>query len=82
MFIDAEDDEPEIHRRLAQILDHYGARFADAWAGGLRLVSLVGRDPGPPIAAAASSLPSVACGAHAIPLPDVTDIRHPVAGGY
>jgi RecA-family ATPase len=45
LFVDAEDDEHELHRRLAQILEHYDARFADAWAGGLRLVSLVGRDP-------------------------------------
>src|SRR5262249_19128955 len=45
LFIDAEDDEKEVHRRLGQILDHYGARYADAWSGGLHLVSLVGRDP-------------------------------------
>ena len=45
LFIDAEDGEQEIHRRLAQILDHYDARFTDAWSGGLHLVSLVGRDP-------------------------------------
>jgi RecA-family ATPase len=45
LFVDAEDDEHELHRRLAQILEHYDARFADLWSGGLRLVSLVGRDP-------------------------------------
>jgi RecA-family ATPase len=45
LFVDAEDDEHELHRRLAQILEHYDATFADLWAGGLRLVSLVGRDP-------------------------------------
>src|SRR5262249_3035809 len=44
LFVDAEDDEQELHRRLAQILDHYSARFSDAWSGGLHLVSLVGRD--------------------------------------
>jgi RecA-family ATPase len=44
LFIDAEDDEQELHRRLAQILHHYGASFADAWSGGLHLVSLVGRE--------------------------------------
>jgi RecA-family ATPase len=45
LFVDAEDDEQEIHRRLAQILEHYGARFSDAWSSGLHLVSLVGHDP-------------------------------------
>ena len=45
LFIDAEDDEHELHRRLAQILDHYDARFADLWSGGLHLASLVGHDP-------------------------------------
>jgi len=45
LFIDAEDDEQELHRRLAQILSYYDARFSDACSGGLHLVSLVGRDP-------------------------------------
>jgi RecA-family ATPase len=45
LFVDAEDDEHELHRRLAQILEHYDATFAELWSGGLRLVSLVGRDP-------------------------------------
>jgi RecA-family ATPase len=43
MFIDAEDDEPVLHKRLADILRHYGVRFADV-AQGLHLVSLSGED--------------------------------------
>jgi RecA-family ATPase len=44
MFVDAEDDEKVLHIRLAAILKHYGATFADAIKGGLHLVSLLGRD--------------------------------------
>jgi hypothetical protein len=43
-FIDAEDDDKELHRRLAAILKHYGASFQEAVSGGLYLRSLVGED--------------------------------------
>jgi hypothetical protein len=33
-----------LHIRLAAILQHYGATFADAIKGGLHLISLVGHD--------------------------------------
>jgi RecA-family ATPase len=44
IFIDAEDDEAVMHRRLAAIAKHYGATFADLISGGLNLVSLAGKD--------------------------------------
>jgi RecA-family ATPase len=44
IFVDAEDDTNVLHIRLAAILRHYGATFADAIKGGLHLISLVGRD--------------------------------------
>ena len=44
MFIDAEDEAAELHRRLANILDHYSATFADAIKGGLHMMSLAGQD--------------------------------------
>jgi RecA-family ATPase len=44
LFIDAEDDPPVLHRRLADILRYYGARFADVVKAGLHLVSLSGQD--------------------------------------
>jgi RecA-family ATPase len=44
MFIDAEDEAAELHRRLANILDHYSAPFADAIKGGLHMMSLAGQD--------------------------------------
>jgi RecA-family ATPase len=44
MFIDAEDEAAELHRRLASILDHYSAPFADAIKGGLHMMSLAGQD--------------------------------------
>lgn len=44
MFIDAEDEAAELHRRLANILDHYSALFADAIKGGLHMMSLAGQD--------------------------------------
>jgi RecA-family ATPase len=43
-FIDAEDDEKELHRRLAAILEHYRASFQDAIDGGLYLKSMVAED--------------------------------------
>src|SRR5262249_54325602 len=45
LFIDAEDDEPVLHKRLADILRyHDNATFADAAKAGLSLVSLSGQD--------------------------------------
>src|SRR5262249_34979237 len=44
MFIDAEDDEQIIHRRLAAITKHYNVTFGDLIKGGLHLMSLVGHD--------------------------------------
>src|SRR5262249_410439 len=44
IYLDAEDDEKELNRRPAAILDHYGVKFADAIAGGLYLKSLAGQD--------------------------------------
>ena len=44
IYIGCEDEEDEIHRRLAEIAKHYGVRFADLVAGGLHLVSFAGKD--------------------------------------
>jgi RecA-family ATPase len=41
IYMGCEDDEDELHRRVADILDYYGATFADAIAGGLHLLSYV-----------------------------------------
>ena len=44
IFVDAEDDENEIHIRLNSILKHYNAGFAEADRGGFHLLSLAGQD--------------------------------------
>jgi RecA-family ATPase len=44
IYIDAEDDKTTLHIRLAAILKHYGATFADAIKGGLHTMSLAGKD--------------------------------------
>ena len=44
IFVDAEDEAAELHRRLADILDHYGVTFADAIKGGLHMMSFAGQD--------------------------------------
>lgn len=44
LFIDAEDEEAVIHRRLASIVKHYHVRYADLIAGGMHLISLAGQD--------------------------------------
>ena len=44
IYMGAEDDTDELHIRLAAILDHYEATFADVIAGGLHLLSYVGED--------------------------------------
>jgi RecA-family ATPase len=43
LFIDVEDGENVLHKRLADILNYYNARFADV-ADELHLVSLLGQD--------------------------------------
>jgi RecA-family ATPase len=44
IYLGAEDPEDELHRRLAAIVTHSGARFADLIKGGFHLVSLCGED--------------------------------------
>jgi hypothetical protein len=44
MFIDAEDDERVMHRRLAHIIDYYGIKFADLIRSGLHLFSWFGQE--------------------------------------
>jgi len=44
LFIDAEDEEAVVHRRLASVVKHYDVRYADLIKGGLHLVSLAGQD--------------------------------------
>ncbi|MEY9184727.1 RecA-family ATPase [Bradyrhizobium sp. USDA 326] len=43
IFLDAEDDQDVMHRRLAAIVKHYGVTFADL-AAGLSLLAMVGED--------------------------------------
>jgi RecA-family ATPase len=44
IYMGAEDDEDELHIRLAAILEYYGATFAEVIAGGLHLLSYVGEE--------------------------------------
>jgi RecA-family ATPase len=44
LFIDAEDEELVIHRRLASIVKHYQTSYADLYGNGLYLLSLAGQD--------------------------------------
>ena len=44
IYVNAEDDERELHYRFAAIANHFGTSFADLKPGGLNAVSLVGRD--------------------------------------
>jgi RecA-family ATPase len=44
IFVDAEDDEKVMHRRLAAITDHYQVTFGDLIKGGLHLISWAGQD--------------------------------------
>ena len=44
IYVDAEDGEDVIHRRLAHVIQHYGVTFADLINGGLHLMSLAGKD--------------------------------------
>jgi RecA-family ATPase len=43
-YLGAEDDEDEIHIRVAQIARHYGVTFKDLIDGGLRVLCLLGED--------------------------------------
>jgi RecA-family ATPase len=44
IFLDAEDDEKELHLRTAAITRHYGVTFDDLIKGGLHLLSFAGKD--------------------------------------
>jgi RecA-family ATPase len=44
IYLGAEDEEDELHRRLADILCHYEATFAEAARKGLHLLSYAGQD--------------------------------------
>ena len=44
IYLGAEDDTDEIHRRLAAITNHYGVTFRDLVDGGLRVMCLLGKD--------------------------------------
>jgi RecA-family ATPase len=44
IYLGAEDEQDEIHRRLAAILEHSDARFADLVAGGFRALAFAGKD--------------------------------------
>jgi AAA domain len=44
IYLGAEDEESELHRRLANIVAHHDATFADAIAGGLHMLSYAGQD--------------------------------------
>jgi RecA-family ATPase len=44
IFVDAEDDVDELHRRMELTLRHYGKTFAEATKAGLHLISLAGDD--------------------------------------
>lgn len=44
IFLDAEDDEKELHLRTADIAKHYGVTFNDLINGGLHLLSFAGKD--------------------------------------
>lgn len=43
-YLGAEDDQEEIHIRLAAIAKHYEVSFQDLTAGGLRVLPLLGKD--------------------------------------
>jgi RecA-family ATPase len=43
-YLGAEDDQEEIHIRLAAIAKHYETTFVDLTAGGLRVLPLLGQD--------------------------------------
>ena len=44
IYVGAEDDEKELHIRLAAIAEHYGVTFEELIAGGLHVLCLLGQD--------------------------------------
>jgi RecA-family ATPase len=44
IYLGAEDEEKELHIRLAAIVEHYGSSFAEVFAAGLHLLSYAGED--------------------------------------
>jgi RecA-family ATPase len=44
IFIECEDDQKELHRRSACVLQHYGATYREAINAGLHLMSFAGMD--------------------------------------
>jgi len=44
IYVGAEEEADELHRRLDPILAHYGARYADLIANGFKLLSYAGED--------------------------------------
>lgn len=44
IYLGAEDEQDEIWRRLADILDYYGAKFSDLIAGGFKALAYAGKD--------------------------------------
>jgi RecA-family ATPase len=44
IFIDAEDDQRELHRRAKCVVDYYDATFDEAVRGGIHLMSFAGMD--------------------------------------
>ena len=44
IYLGAEDEQDEIHRRLAAILKHYDMAFSDLDAGGFRALAFAGKD--------------------------------------
>jgi RecA-family ATPase len=44
IYLGAEDDQDEIHRRLHDILKHYNAKFSDLIEGGFHALSYAGED--------------------------------------
>lgn len=44
IYLGAEDEQDEIRRRLAAILDYHSARFADLIAGGFKALAYAGKD--------------------------------------
>jgi RecA-family ATPase len=44
IYVGAEDDEKELHIRLAAIAKHFGATFEELIAGGLHVLCLLGQD--------------------------------------
>jgi RecA-family ATPase len=46
LYLGAEDESDEIHRRLAAIIEHYKVKFADLIAGGFKALAFAGANAG------------------------------------